>query len=212
MIVAIETATDVVGVALAKPDGELLAHIEVRGSRRHAETLVPAIEFLCRQVQRPLADVTCVAVDAGPGLFTGLRVGLATAKGLAYAHGVPIVAVGSLEALASAHARPGERVAAVIDARRGELYAAVYEGGRAVVEPWVGAPEAVAAQCVSAAFVVGDGPYRHPAPFAGQRTILSRPSVVTVAALAAGRVGIDAGMAAVTYLRAPDAEINWVTR
>ena len=212
MIIAIETATEVVGVALATPDGELLAHLEVRGSRRHAETLVPAIDFLCRQAHRRLDSVTAVAVDTGPGLFTGLRVGLATAKGLAYAHAVPILAVASLEALAAAHARPGELVAAVIDARRGELYAAHYCDGRAIVEPWVGRPDAVAAQAASTAFVVGDGPLRHPANFVGLRTVHAHPSVAVVAALAAGRIGVEPGVAAVTYLRAPDAEINWVAR
>ena len=212
MIVAIETATEVVGVALAEPTGSLIAHLEVRGSRRHAETLGPAIEFLCRQSGRSLAELTKVAVDVGPGLFTGLRVGVTTAKALAYSHGLAVVGVGSLEALAAAHSRPGERIAAVIDARRGELYSAHYRDGIELLAPWVGSPESVASQCISALFVVGDGPDRHLDAFASLPTVSAHPSVAAIAHLAAGRYGIDAGLVEVSYLRAPDAEINWAKR
>ena len=215
VIVAIETATEMVGVALATEAGEPIAQLEVRGGRRHAETLCPAIEFLCRQAGVRLSALTSVAVDVGPGLFTGLRVGVTTAKALAFAHDVPVIAVGSLEALAAAHARPGERVAAVIDARRGELYMAQYVDGVAVEASWVGRPEDVAARCRGAAFVVGDGTERYAEAFAGVHTIAASPSAVAVAATAArrptGRTG-NAAAVEVVYLRAPDAEINWVKR
>ena len=121
ILLAIETATMQVGCALAV-DGEVVATHEVSRGRRHAENLVPAIEFLCRQAGIGLADLSAIAVDIGPGLFTGMRVGIATAKTMARALTVPVVPVCSLDVLAHP-LRHGDRViASIIDARRGELY------------------------------------------------------------------------------------------
>ena len=217
MIVSIETATVTVGCALSTPEGEVVAALEVHRGRRHAETLVPAIEFLCRQAQIAMHDLTAVVVDTGPGLFTGLRVGLATAKGLALARSLPVCGVSSLEVLyAGAGARPGERVAAVIDARRGELYAAHYLDGAMLVEPWVGSPAAVAAQASGVAFVVGDGTARYAAEFTTLRCVHAHPAVRELAGLGAAKLraggGVDAGLVELSYLRPPDAEVNWATR
>lgn len=130
-VVAIESATDVAGVALAD-EGGLLASVVVGRGRRHAETVAPAVEAVCRAGGLALADVAAIAVDVGPGLFTGLRVGIATAQGLGFALGVPLVPVSSLDVLAAAAlALPGppRPLAAVVDARRGELFWAWYALG-----------------------------------------------------------------------------------
>jgi tRNA threonylcarbamoyladenosine biosynthesis protein TsaB len=127
LILAIESATDAAGVALADDDG-LLASSTVGRGRRHAETIAPAITAVCATAGVGLGEVDAVAVDVGPGLFTGLRVGIATAKALATGRSLPVVAVSSLDVLAAAAAAAGvTSVLSVVDARRGEVFWARYD-------------------------------------------------------------------------------------
>ena len=132
-VLAIETATGAVGCALWA-DGAPLASFVLVAPQRHSEVLMPAIDDLCRYARVPVSAIDGVVVDVGPGLFTGLRVGLATARALATARNIPTAGVTSLEALAHPHRRRPGLVAAVIDARRGEVYSAVYAGGGALEE------------------------------------------------------------------------------
>ncbi|MCY3805504.1 MAG: tRNA (adenosine(37)-N6)-threonylcarbamoyltransferase complex dimerization subunit type 1 TsaB [bacterium] len=128
LILGIESASDQCGCALAAEDG-VLAETRLALPRRHAEALAPQMRFVCEQAGVALADIEAVAVDHGPGLYTGLRAGLATAKATAAALEIGVVPVGSLEALAygaAAVARPGETVLSVLDARRGEVFWAWY--------------------------------------------------------------------------------------
>ncbi len=118
-LLAIESATDAVGVALAR-DGAGTTVVLHEGGRAHAELLVPSIEQVCRDARPSGADLDVVAVDAGPGLFTGLRVGVATAKALGQALSIGVVPVSSLDVLA---AGAFERIA-------GEQVAASGRGGR----------------------------------------------------------------------------------
>ena len=125
---AIETATETVGVAVRTPGG-VQAELALTGRRRHVETLTPALEHLLAQVDLAPADLGVVAVDLGPGLFTGLRVGVAAAKGLAQSLGIGVVGATSLDILTAGAAGAGRRglVLACVDARRGEVFAAVHE-------------------------------------------------------------------------------------
>jgi tRNA threonylcarbamoyladenosine biosynthesis protein TsaB len=105
-------------------------------------------------------DVERIAVGVGPGGFTGLRIGIATARALAQGHGLPLVAVGSLAALA---AGADGVVAAVLDARRGEVFAGVYESGAELLAPAALAPAALAARLAAMdapVQAVGDGAVR----------------------------------------------------
>ena len=128
-IVAIETATETVGVAVRSDSGTQAA-FTLEGRRRHVEILVPAMEHLVAQVGLAVTDLDLVAVDLGPGLFTGLRVGVAAAKGLARSLGIGVIGLSSLEILAQAAAECGHggHVLAAVDARRGEVFASVREG------------------------------------------------------------------------------------
>src|SRR5579872_6059190 len=141
IVLGIETATAQVGCALGGHEGVLASFHAARG-RRHAEILTPAIAFICEQAQIPLAEVGVVAVDVGPGLFTGLRVGVATAKALAQALRVPMVGLSSLDLLAYPARSTSRLIAAVVDARRGEVFSALYRqvpgGVQRVSEPSVG--------------------------------------------------------------------------
>ncbi len=142
-LLAIESATDLVGVALVRDDGASAERVHV-GGRAHAELLAPSIEEVCAVSGCTVRDLDVIAVDVGPGLFTGLRVGVATAKALGQALGSDLVGVSSLDMLAAAArdrigaaAGPGTVVSAV-DARRGEVFAAAYRFGvtdRAAADP-----------------------------------------------------------------------------
>ena len=96
LVLGVETATPQVGVAIGGHEG-VIASFHTARDRRHAETLAPAIEFLCNQTKIDLQEIGVVAVDIGPGLFTGLRVGLATAKSIAHACKVPMIGISSLD-------------------------------------------------------------------------------------------------------------------
>jgi tRNA threonylcarbamoyladenosine biosynthesis protein TsaB len=228
LICAIESATDRVGCALGD-GGVVRACFEVTGARRHAETLVPAIDAACNAAGVTLDDVGCIAVDVGPGLFTGLRVGLATAKSLAHALDLPMVAVSSLEILAQPMRIAGRLIAAVIDARRGEVYWHLYRpDGTGLVplgEARCGPPDELLDDLRVSnepVVLVGDGALRHrdaladlaDASWAGE--LFAHPSAATLVGLAherrlRGEV-TDAISLAPTYLRAPDAQINWAVR
>ncbi|MGP0031932.1 MAG: tRNA (adenosine(37)-N6)-threonylcarbamoyltransferase complex dimerization subunit type 1 TsaB [Acidimicrobiales bacterium] len=129
-VVAIETATETVGVAV-RTDAGVRAEFSLAGRRRHVEALVPALAHLLDQVGLEAPALGAVAVDLGPGLFTGLRVGVSAAKGLAQALGIGVVGLSSLDVLVGAAADLGHRghVLAVIDARRGEVFAALADVG-----------------------------------------------------------------------------------
>ena len=127
-VVAIETATETVGVAVRTASG-VQAELTLTGRRRHVETLTPALTHLLAQTDLAPADVETVAVDVGPGLFTGLRVGLAAAKGLAQSLGIGVIGATSTDILCAGAAAAGLRglVLSCVDARRGEVFAAVHE-------------------------------------------------------------------------------------
>lgn len=127
IVLAVESSTELAGVALAD-DAGVLGTVSVSRGRHHAESIAPAIEFICRRAGVALSALDAIGVDVGPGLFTGLRVGVGTATALAFALERPLVGVGSLEVLAQAVATsgvaPGTLVVPVVDARRGEVFVA----------------------------------------------------------------------------------------
>jgi tRNA threonylcarbamoyladenosine biosynthesis protein TsaB len=120
-----DTATPVTTVAVGSEAGTL-AEVAVRHERRHAEVLTPAVRWVLEQAEVDPGSLAGVAVGTGPGLFTGLRVGVSTAKALAQTWGLPMVAVSSLDLLAFAHRLVHRAICPVIDARRGEVFTALY--------------------------------------------------------------------------------------
>jgi tRNA threonylcarbamoyladenosine biosynthesis protein TsaB len=225
LILGIETATRQVGCAVGDNDG-VLASFHAAQGRRHVETLVPAIDFLCRHAGVTLGDVAAVAVDVGPGLFSGLRVGVASAKAIAQALRVPAVGVSSLDLLAFPVRHTSRLVVPAIDARRGELFYAFYRqvpGGVQRLTPYqVGSPadlasdlEALGEDCL----LVGDGPLRYPeiaadvarAEAGGTLTAFPSPSALVelAHAVAMREEFVQSWELAPMYLRKTDAEINW---
>jgi tRNA threonylcarbamoyladenosine biosynthesis protein TsaB len=126
-LLAIESSTDHLSVALLRGDQVLVLH-EDAGSRQHASALLPSIDHVLREVGIDLDQLDGIGVAIGPGSFTSLRIGLATVKGLAFGRTLATVGVSTLEAMAlgwfEANPDRGERdVVALLDARRGEWYA-----------------------------------------------------------------------------------------
>ena len=125
-ILAIETATLVSSVALATSD-TLLAEITLQTKKTHSELLMPHIAKILDMAGVSRTDITAVAVSIGPGSFTGLRIGLATAKSLAYAMKIPLVGVPTLAALAYGCFVPGAILSPILDAQKGNVYQALFE-------------------------------------------------------------------------------------
>jgi tRNA threonylcarbamoyladenosine biosynthesis protein TsaB len=228
LILGIETATDHVGVALGNHEG-VLGSLEVARPRRHAELLVPSVDMLCRACEVTLDEVGLIAVDIGPGLFTGMRVGIAAAKAMAQALRIPMIGISSLDLLAFPLRHAHGEIASVIDARRGELYYAFYRpvpgGVQRVSEPTVGRVEDLMAEMMAAhdhLLLVGDGARRHGEILRDARhceladASLQHPSAASLVQLAQARAvreeWVNPWELSPVYLRAPDAQINWSTR
>jgi tRNA threonylcarbamoyladenosine biosynthesis protein TsaB len=228
LILGIETATQQVGVAIGGHEG-VIASFHCSRDRRHAETLAPAIRFLCDQAKVELDDIGAVAVDIGPGLFTGLRVGLATAKAIAHARRIPMVGISSLD-LAAFPARFTDRlVVSMIDARRGEVFYATYRrvpgGIQRVSEPHVDQPADIVDQLIASGdecLLVGDGAQRYADVFGAVSGVevgmegFRHPTAGSLVELAHARAlreeFVTIAEIEPMYLRAPDARINWQQR
>jgi tRNA threonylcarbamoyladenosine biosynthesis protein TsaB len=227
LILGIDTATDQVGCALGGHEG-IVAQQHLLAPRRHAETLAPQIEAMCRLADVLLAKVGAVAVDIGPGLFTGLRVGFTTATTLASALEVPMIGITSLDLLAHAAHLTDRLVVAAVDARRGEVFSALYRpvpgGVQQVSPPTVIRPEQLASELQARneeCLLVGDGAVRHRTVFADVDHArlggpeLAHPSAAVLVGLAHPRAMREEFVAprelAPLYLREPDARKHgWV--
>lgn len=126
-ILSIETSTAVCSVAVHL-DGTLAALVEINEPGAHSERLMGLIEEVMEKAAITYIDLDAIAVSEGPGSYTGLRIGVSTAKGLALGLSKPLIAVNTLQALASASpAKPGELIIPVLDARRMEVYREVFD-------------------------------------------------------------------------------------
>ena len=141
MILQIETATTSCSIALAN-EGKVLASKEVTGRNVHAERITLFIDEVIASAGIKYEDLDAIAVSSGPGSYTGLRIGVSTAKGLCFALGKPLIAVETLEAMASGVAdRTGHQadntilLCPMIDARRMEVYTAVFKADGTRVRP-----------------------------------------------------------------------------
>jgi tRNA threonylcarbamoyladenosine biosynthesis protein TsaB len=129
LILNLETATAVCSVAVSR-DGNVLQQLNASGERAHASQLTTLITQGLQQTGTAFTDLDAVAVSNGPGSYTGLRIGLSTAKGICYAADKPLITVGTLEAMAAGwyaqHPNQEVLVCPMIDARRMEVYTAVF--------------------------------------------------------------------------------------
>lgn len=225
LLLAIDTATPQIGVALGSADG-IVGQVRLVQGRRHAEALAPAVGYLLREAGCGPSDLAAIAVGVGPGLFTGLRVGVTTATVMAQALRVPVVPVPSLDLVAYPLRFTPRSLVAVTDARRGEVYYAVYRpvpgGIQRTTEYRVAPPEKLAAELEASGdgvLLAGDGASLY-------RDLLARVERVEFASAAyhypSPTALVELGCARYRreefarpldvrpiYLRKSDAEINW---
>lgn len=212
-ILSIETATPVAAVALV--DAERSVAVEASRDMHHVETLVPTIEDLLKDRSWSLRDLDLIVVDVGPGLFTGLRVGVSAARSLAAALGCAIAPVTSLEVLASSRRDHDDRWA-VVDARRGEVFAQHFVADRGVSDPMVLTPDRLAGLAGAGAVLIGDGAHRYGEVFLDAHLVVEdeprSPSpleAIEIARSAYGGSGVDLASVVPLYLRDPDAVANF---
>lgn len=237
LILGIDTSTDSVSVAIG--DGpRVMAQSEAVSDRQHCEALVPMIDFVRQQAGVSFREIGAIAVDIGPGLFTGLRVGVAAAKAIAFSLDLPVIGISSLDVLAAAAPPTDSVIVSVIDARRNEIFWSMYRTIERdltqVYAPCVGPVSELVVSVLErgqSALFVGNGALQYQSKivesigtsnvtsmwdceFADVR--FSRPTAATVVEmahlLAINEQWLQADQLSPIYLRQPDAEINWATR
>lgn len=224
-ILGVDTATWRASVGLVV-DATVVAEQSLATTGNHAASLLPLIDEVLRRVACPVKALDAIAVSAGPGSFTGLRIGMSVAKGLARATGARVVAVPTLEALARTVMEREGVICAVLDARKGELYAACFRssGGRLerLTADALITPEALVNVLRTQCVVLGDAVERYGAMFASRlgagvtvlpfETYAPRGGVVALMGgvqLRSGPVA-DLHQLEPSYVRPSDAEMNAV--
>lgn len=224
-VLALDTSTPRVAVALGR-SGHIVGEVCLTGERRHAEQLVPAIQYLSRECSIELSSLAAIAAGIGPGLFTGLRVGLTTARTMAQALRIPVVGVPSLDLVAYPLRHSGRPIVVVVDARRREVFHARYRpvpgGVQRETEYAVVAPGAVVSELTARGeevLLAGDGVLAHAEVFAELERVedagpaAAYPSAAALIELASARVEREEFCAPTDlhplYLRRSDAEIEW---
>jgi len=216
MELSIDTASELATVGISH-QGSLIAEITWRCRRNHTVELLPTIEKLFAQAGVTQEEIEAIFVCTGPGMYTGLRVGVSTAKGLAYALALPVVGVGRLELDAYPHAAFPGPIVAVHRAGRGELAWAAYRGDpwREIVPPRLAQPEALARRVRQRTLFVGEVDDEFTARLretAGAKAVVASPAAsirraaamaeVAFQRLAAGRTD-DVALLRPVYLRPP---------
>jgi len=231
-ILGIDTAIPIASAALVE-GGDLLAEatqdrLGLTGS--HAEVILPLIQTVFDRVQVPVDGLCGIAVSIGPGSFTGLRIGLATAKGMAFESKLPLVGISTLHAAAARLRNFDGLIASVLDARKNEIYAALFrrrqnELSRLTADAVLPVASAIellrehqedgeplvligsGAQAYESEFTASLGASARIISDAGYSSVAAQAALLAQARFAAGEVD-DSGTLAPVYLRASEAEHN----
>ncbi len=220
MILAINTSSFQFSLALLDEDGSLKAEYVISGGAGRFAGMFPAFEEILSALGFSVQDVSAIAVAIGPGSFTGLRVGLAAAKGFAHALGAPLVGISSLEALACQLIGASTTIAPILDARRGEVFTAPFSPGfpypeRSGPDTCIPFDEIGSFYRDRVVIIGNDYPKQLPLLQAGLRdfTLLAPPHLWNLRASTVGFLGLkrlrtkdydDPETLAPLYLRAPD--------
>ena len=217
-LLGIDTATAASAACVLRADGEAFEHPPEAGRLAeppgHAAELMPAVERAMAEAGLGYSDLDAIAVGVGPGSFTGLRIGVATARALASSAGLPLCPVSSLAALSAGIG--AETTLAVIDARRGEVFSALYEGAEELWPGEASEPGDLARRVAESAqtpLAAGDGAVRFRSVFeaAGVQVAPGGSAAHVIRGLSICRLALDVPPAAPqavlpAYLREPDAK------
>ena len=216
-ILAIDTSA-LTATAAVLCDGVLSGEISTTTKLTHSQTIMPMIDELLKKVNLDITDIDLFACSEGPGSFTGLRIGIGTIKGLAYGLGKDVVGISTLEALAHNIAFTPLVISPIMDARRGQVYNALYKWSgtklECIQEPRALSLEELCGELTEDTVFVGDGVGVHrekitelmgeKAFFAPPQHQLQRAGSVAYAAL--GKTAVKAAELTAIYLRKPQAE------
>lgn len=155
-IIAIETATLVGSIAIID-DERVISELTLNVKATHSEKLMAAMDYLMNASGLTVNDMDGIAVSIGPGSFTGLRIGLSAAKGLSYASGKPLIGIPTLDALASNLPFSRYLVCPILDARKGEVYAALYRVSEKVTDDMAVKPASLIEMIKEDTLFLGDG-------------------------------------------------------
>lgn len=203
IILALETTDNQASVALYRAGD--VEQVVIDSNQRHEETVMPAVEKLLAEAGIKPQNLTGLAVDVGPGSFTGVRIGVCHANAMAYALHIPVVQVNALEALAFPHLGQGKPVCALIDARNGNGYGALYDGeGKELIPPCPCVVKAFLQEIPEEALLTGSG-YPEGVDFVSGQPRAESIARLGVAGLGSTSVGVEARP---LYLRQSQAERN----
>ena len=227
LILAIDTATPATGLALTRgtlAEGEVVASLGLSSNVTHSRRLLTSIDWLMAEVGVGWNDLDGIGVSLGPGSFTGLRIGMATAKGLAAASGIKLLGVSTLDSLA-AKCVTDRLICSVLDARKKEVYAALYKRDgddqlSRTSDICAVSPEDLAARITEPVMMIGDGAVVYREVFSdhiGENltivpSALHEPAAPSLGLLCADDLlkdkCLDVGSAVPLYVRSSDAELN----
>ncbi len=231
LLLALDTATGCSSVALSRgtlKEGEVLASLSLSSSVTHSRRLLTTIDWLFTETKTDWTDLGGVAVGLGPGSFTGLRIGMATAKGLAATAQLPLLGVSTLDALAASCVTE-KLICAVLDARKKEVYAAFYRTDIHGIPRRVGEIAAVKPQellqgVTEPLVMVGDGIFVYGEQWRKETgaciefapATLHNPSAASLGLMAGEMLEknelLDVATATPVYVRASDAELSLVKK
>lgn len=225
-ILGIETATSILSLAIVD-EGELFIDYTRCIGLRHSSELMPAIVRIIEENGLTIKDIDGLSVSLGPGSFTGLRIGLATAKGLAQALNIPLVGIGTLDGLASNLLFPNRIICPILDAPKAEVYTALYrtcEGTERLTEYLAISPQRLIEMIKEPTIFLGNGLKMYGdligeglkglAHFAPPHLWIPRASNIArlgLKEIKEGRID-DLSSILPIYIRKPEAEIKWEER
>ncbi len=226
LILSFDTSAQSCGVALTDTE-KVISEIQLNRGSKHSEQLLPMIDHVLGNAKKTIGDIDLIVVSSGPGSFTGVRIAVATAKALSQGREIPLVAVNSLELLASNCLCPKSLIVPMLDARKNEVYTALFrrkeEGLLRVSEDYPSKPSELFTSLKEEESVIFLGeniePYRDQIKaILKERALLAPVSFGSIRASEAAFLGLEKYRAgdladhfdlAPTYLRKPEAETSW---
>lgn len=224
-ILAIETSTVAGSIAVLDDETGLIAEVRTDIKIVHAERLMPSIEWILMSSRVSIEDIGAFAISIGPGSFTGLRIGLSTAKGFAYATGKPLIPVPTLDAFARTIPFSSYTVCPMLDARKNEVYTALYKWEGPVIKKILPetaiSPEALLKELDGPVLFTGEGTRRYKEMIMDKlktNALFAPPSKMTPAASTVAEIALEEIKQGVTtdpvslvpfYIRKSEAELKW---